>query len=225
MSYSVCCMTSQLQTDLENLEMTDTNYTAIMNFRKQLVELYSSYRSKKRLFKLLRGLQIAGGFMITTLTTYNNPYFKENSESIGILVWYISITNNIVNLLTEKLGGYDLSSERIKIRLMIDEANLYNKNEKNYSFYSGGIKEEKLEYFTKMYKMIIQSSDPFTFINRNEKNAEHNSKIMETKTKRLDNLWRGLTPPSVKKNQIVPDELIPPPNDDEETKTMTDNSQ
>ena len=84
MSYSVCCMTSQLQTDLENLEMTDTNYTAIMNFRKQLVELYSSYRSKKRLFKLLRGLQIAGGFMITTLTTYNNPYFKENSESIGI---------------------------------------------------------------------------------------------------------------------------------------------
>lgn len=224
MSYSVCCMTSQLQTDLENLEMTDTNYTAIMNFRKQLVELYSSYRSKKRLFKLLRGLQIAGGFMITTLTTYNNPYFKENSESIGILVWYISITNNIVNLLTEKLGGYDLSSEKIKIRLMIDEANLYNKNEKNYSFYSNETKEEKLDYFTKMYKMILQSSDPFTFINRNEKNAEHNPEIMKTKTKRLENLWRGLTPPCpVKKNQVVPDEFTPP-NDDEK-QTMTNNSQ
>jgi len=221
MSYSVCCMTSQLKTELENLEMIDTSYTSIMNFKKQLVEMYSSYRSKQRLFKLLRILQITGGFMITTLTTYNNPYFKENSESIGILVWYISISNNIVNLLTEKLGAYDLSGEKMKIKLMIDEANLYNNNEKNYAFYSPKMKEEKLKYFTRMYKMIIQSSDPFSFINRDEKNAEHNADIMKTKTKRLENLWRQLTPPCMSKNtQVSPDEFTPPTND--ETQNIND---
>ena len=102
MSYSICCENSSLQTELEGLTMIDTDYTVIMNFKKQLTHMYSSYRSKKRLFSLLRFLQITGGFMITTLTTYNNPYFKDNSDSIGIIVWYISISNNIVNLLTEK---------------------------------------------------------------------------------------------------------------------------
>ena len=208
MSYSICCENSSLQTELEGLTMIDTDYTIIMNFKKQLTQMYSSYRSKKRLFSLLRFLQITGGFMITTLTTYNNPYFKDNSDSIGIIVWYISISNNIVNLLTEKLGAYDLSGEKVKLKLMIDEGKLYNKNEKNYSFYSNGMKEDKLEYFSMMYKQIQQSTDPYIFLTRNEKNAEHNDIIMKSKTKRLSKLWRVLTPPTNKTRPIIPNEVI-----------------
>lgn len=196
MAYSVCCATSNLQTELEGLKMRDEDYTIIMNFQKKLTNMYASYRSKKRLFALLRCLQITGGFMITTLTTYNNPYFKENSESIGILVWYISISNNIVNLLTEKLGAYDLTMEKIKINLMIDEGKLYSKGDKNYAFYTDENKHDKLDYFEKMYKSIATSENPYEFLTRDEENPEHGDEIMESKRKRLHKLWtRVPTPP------------------------------
>ena len=196
MAYSVCCATSNLQTELEGLKMNDENYTIIMNFQKKLTNMYASYRSKKRLFSLLRCLQITGGFMITTLTTYNNPYFKENSESIGILVWYISISNNIINLLTEKLGSYDLTMEKIKVSLMIDEGKMYNAGDKNYAFYTDEAITEKLNYFEKMYKSIASSENPYAFLTRDEENPEHTAEIMDSKRKRLHKLWRRVpTPP------------------------------
>ena len=196
MACSVCCATSNLQTELEGLKMNDENYTIITNYRKKLTNMYASYRSKKRLFALLRCLQITGGFMITTLTTYNNPYFKDNSDSIGILVWYISISNNIVNLLTEKLGAYDLTMEKIKINLMIDEGKMYNAGDKNYAFYTDEAVAEKLAYFEKIYKSIATSENPYAFLTRDEENPEHASEIMESKRKRLHKLWtRVPTPP------------------------------
>ena len=133
--------------------------------------------------------------MITTLTTYNNPYFKENSESIGILVWYISISNNIVNLLTEKLGAYDLTMEKIKVSLMIDEGKMYNAGAKNYAFYTDEAITEKLNYFEKMYKSIA-ISEPYAFLTRDEESPEHTEEIMKSKRKRLHKLWmRVPTPP------------------------------
>ena len=49
------------------------------------------------------------------MTTYNNPYFQDNIDTINIIVWYVSISNNIFNLLIEKLNAYDLTTEKMKI--------------------------------------------------------------------------------------------------------------
>ena len=53
-------------------------------------------------FKVSIKTLIGIGFAITTMTTYNNPYFDGESNNVNIIVWYFSLSNNIINLVLEK---------------------------------------------------------------------------------------------------------------------------
>ena len=52
----------------------------------------------KKIFKGLRFLQFLGGFGITTMTTYNNPYFKENTD-LKLVLWYGTFQFQIILLI------------------------------------------------------------------------------------------------------------------------------
>tara|TARA_Y100000593_G_scaffold22061_2_gene44211 strand:- start:3511 stop:4089 length:579 start_codon:yes stop_codon:yes gene_type:complete len=186
--------------------MKDRDYTVISNYIKDVKEDYSIYKNRKNLFGFLRIFQILGGFVITTLTTYNNPYFKDNTELINIIVWYVSISNNIISLIVEKLNGINLADERLKIKLLITEGIKYDESSENYSLYSEDMKDKKMMYFKKACKSINENS-VFGFLTRSETGPpEHIGFIHESKQKRIKNLWRESTPE--KKNTIHPEEEI-----------------
>ena len=202
-----CIRKSSIETSIRELEeMKDRDYTVISNYIKDVKEDYSIYKNRKNLFGFLRIFQILGGFVITTLTTYNNPYFKDNTELINIIVWYVSISNNIISLVVEKLNGINLADERLKIKLLITEGIKYDESSENYSFYSEDMKDKKMIYFKKACKSINEYS-VFGFLTRSETEPpEHLGFIHESKQKRIKNLWRESTPE--KKNIIHPEEGI-----------------
>jgi len=202
-----CIRKSSIETSIRELEeMKDRDYTVISNYIKDVKEDYSIYKNRKNLFGFLRIFQILGGFVITTLTTYNNPYFKDNTELINIIVWYVSISNNIISLVVEKLNGINLADERLKIKLLITEGIKYDESSENYSFYSEDMKDKKMIYFKKACKSINENS-VFGFLTRSETEPpEHLGFIHESKQKRIKNLWRESTPE--KKNIIHPEEGI-----------------
>lgn len=202
-----CIRTSSIETSIRELEeMKDRDYTVISNYIKDVKEDYSIYKNRKNLFGFLRIFQILGGFVITTLTTYNNPYFKDNTELINIIVWYVSISNNIVSLIVEKLNSINLADERLKIKLLITEGIKYDESSENYSLYSEDMKDKKMIYFKKACKSINENS-VFGFLTRSETEPpEHIGFIHESKQKRIKNLWRESTPE--KKNTIHPEEEI-----------------
>ena len=202
-----CIRKSSIETSIRELEeMKDRDYTVISNYIKDVKEDYSIYKNRKNLFGFLRIFQILGGFVITTLTTYNNPYFKDNTELINIIVWYVSISNNIISLIVEKLNGINLADERLKIKLLITEGIKYDESSENYSFYSEDMKDKKMIYFKKACKSINENS-VFGFLTRSETEPpEHLGFIHESKQKRIKNLWRESTPE--KKNIIHPEEGI-----------------
>ena len=202
-----CIRKSSIETSIRELEeMKDRDYTVISNYIKDVKEDYSIYKNRKNLFGFLRIFQILGGFVITTLTTYNNPYFKDNTELINIIVWYVSISNNIISLVVEKLNGINLADERLKIKLLITEGIKYDESSENYSFYSEDMKDKKMIYFKKACKSINENS-VFGFLTRSETEPpEHLGFIHESKQKRIKNLWRESTPE--KKNTIHPEEKI-----------------
>tara|TARA_B100000214_G_scaffold192180_1_gene138952 strand:+ start:12255 stop:12890 length:636 start_codon:yes stop_codon:yes gene_type:complete len=202
-----CIRKSSIETSIRELEeMKDRDYTVISNYIKDVKEDYSIYKNRKNLFGFLRIFQILGGFAITTLTTYNNPYFKDNTELINIIVWYVSISNNIISLVVEKLNGINLADERLKIKLLITEGIKYDESSENYSFYSEDMKDKKMIYFKKACKSINENS-VFGFLTRSETEPpEHIGFIHESKQKRIKNLWRESTPE--KKNIIHPEEGI-----------------
>ena len=202
-----CIRKSSIETSIRELEeMKDRDYTVISNYIKDVKEDYSIYKNRKNLFGFLRIFQILGGFVITTLTTYNNPYFKDNTELINIIVWYVSISNNIISLIVEKLNGINLADERLKIKLLITEGIKYDESSENYSLYSEDMKDKKMMYFKKACKSINENS-VFGFLTRSETEPpEHIGFIHESKQKRIKNLWRESTPE--KKNTIHPEEEI-----------------
>ena len=190
---NVCCPNSVLQREIDSLRMSDTDYTIITEYIQTLRSIYSSYKCKRCSFKFLRFMQVAGGFAITTLTTYNNPYFKDNTDAINILVWYISISNNIINLIVEKIDAYDLSNEKLRIKLLIDEGKKYTGNEQNYSLYRDDMKELKMKYFKESCHRI-RTLQPYDYLTRNEKDADHDDLVMDKKNIRLRELWKIITP-------------------------------
>ena len=202
-----CIRKSSIETSIRELEeMKDRDYTVISNYIKDVKEDYSIYKNRKNLFGFLRIFQILGGFVITTLTTYNNPYFKDNTELINIIVWYVSISNNIISLIVEKLNGINLADERLKIKLLITEGIKYDESSENYSLYSEDMKDKKMMYFKKACKSINENS-VFGFLTRSETEPpEHIGFIHESKQKRIKNLWRESTPE--KENTIHPEEKI-----------------
>ena len=119
------------------------------------------------------------------MTTYNNPYFKENTEKISIMVWYVSISNNIINLLIEKLNAYDLTTEKMKIDLLIREGELLVNNKQDYNYY--GIDDNnKYDYFKKCYTSI-EKNDPINYLTNGV--VHENDDINNSRKRRFAKVW------------------------------------
>ena len=223
MVLSLCCSASNLARDINILEMSNTELP--VSYMTSLKNLYSTYKTRRNIFRGLRLLQVMGGFTITTLTTYNNPYFKDNTDTINIIVWYISISNNIFNLMIEKLSGYDLSNEKLRVKLLLDEGKKYTDSSHDYSLYPQNMKHDKLTYFNDMCNRI-RTLTPYDFLTRDENDADHkDNRIHDKKTLRLREVWREITPPDgIRPPRRNPAPTVPgppqrpfrsPPNDSE----------
>ena len=118
---------SSIMRGIEKIEsMKDRDCTIIDEYIKTVNIRYKSYKLKKYMKGFLRGLLVFTGFAITTMTTYNNPYFEGDSDEGNIIVWYFSISSNIINLILEKVSGFDLDDDRNKIKLLIEEGLKYH---------------------------------------------------------------------------------------------------
>ena len=106
--------------------MKDQDCTIINDYIKTVNIRYKSYKMKRYIKGFFRILLVLSGFAITTMTTYNNPYFDGESNDGNIIVWYFSLSNNIINLILEKISAFDLDDEKNKIKLLIDEGILYH---------------------------------------------------------------------------------------------------
>tara|TARA_Y100001958_G_C21231831_1_gene557654 strand:- start:1063 stop:1704 length:642 start_codon:yes stop_codon:yes gene_type:complete len=134
----------------------------VINYREELYNLYKKYKVRKVYSIFLRFLQATAGIGITAMTTANNPYFKDNVDQINIILWYVSITNNIVNALLEKTQAYDLPNDKLKINLLVGEAKKLLDNYKDYSLYEDNL-DNKLKYFEKCYNEILKQT-PYEYL-------------------------------------------------------------
>ena len=186
--YNLFCGTNETEERIkrlkQDLEPSD-NFT-IQRYLNRVQYRHNQYKFKKKSFKLLRLLQVLGGFSITTMTTYNNPYFKENSDKVNIVVWYVSISNNIFNMLIEKLNAYDLTTMKVMVDLLITEGELLLENEKDYRYYGEGEIDNKLIYFKDCYT-DIQKNDPYNYLKGNIKHRVEAVNV--SKNRRLDRVW------------------------------------
>ena len=81
-----------------------------------------------------------------------------NTDTINILVWYFSISNNIFNILIEMLNAYDLTTEKMRIKLLIREGILFISNHRDYNYYPVEVdNNEKLQYFSRACNEIINN--------------------------------------------------------------------
>ena len=175
--------------------MKDQDCTVINDYIKTVNIRYKSYKMKRYIKGFFRILLILSGFAITTMTTYNNPYFDGESNDGNIIVWYFSLSNNIINLVLEKISAFDLDDEKNKIKLLIDEGILYHENKDNYALYSNthDMKQDKLEYFKKTCEMIYDM-DSYSFLTRDYDRPEHIKEINDRKIEKTGLLWRVPTP-------------------------------
>ena len=120
MLFKYLCLSSSITNiinKLENHEPSKDNQI-IITFQDDLYKTYKSYKLKKIYTLFLRFLQVGIGLGMTTLTTTNNPYFKDNTDMISIILWYISISNNLVNLLSENAKKYNIGDDKLKIKII-----------------------------------------------------------------------------------------------------------
>lgn len=162
MLFKYFCLSSSISNIIDKLtnhqpSKDAENSQIIITFQDDLYNTYKSYKIKKIYTIFLRFLQAGIGLGITTLTTSNNPYFKDNTDMISILLWYISISNNIVNLLSENAKKYNIGDEKLKIKLLISETNKYMDNFNDYNIY-GDDQVSRIVYFRKCYQEIISKT-------------------------------------------------------------------
>lgn len=162
MFFKYFCLNSSITNIINSLNNHEPSSNAnnsqiIITFQEDLYNTYKSYKIKKIYTLFLRFLQAGIGLGITTLTTTNNPYFQDNTEIISIILWYISISNNIVNLLSENAKKYNIGDEKLKIKLLISESNKYMDNFNDYSIY-GDDQESRIIYFSKCYHEIMNKT-------------------------------------------------------------------
>ena len=198
--YNVFCGINNTQSRIndlkENLEPKD-DYK-VKRYLNRVQHKYNKLKLKRGAFKLLRFLQVMGGFAITTMTTYNNPYFKDNTDKVNIMVWYVSISNNVFNMLIETLNAYDLTTMKVMVELLIKEGESYRDNEKDYKYYDDSEKD-KLIFFQKCYG-DIQKIDPYDYLSGN--NYPHHAKreIRNGREVRLERVWAFPVPTPPKKD-------------------------
>lgn len=203
---------SSIMRGIEKIEgMKDKDCTVIDEYIKTVKIRYKSYKLKKYIKGFLRGLLVISGFAITTMTTYNNPYFDGESDSGNIIVWYFSISNNIINLILEKISAFNMDDEKNKIKLLIDEGIKYNDNEDNYALYDNTyiMRQKKLEYFKNTCEMIYDM-DSYSFLTRAYDRPAHRDKdINNRKIAKTEFLWKPPTPPENTRKNI---EIVNIPN-------------
>ena len=187
--YNVFCGTNTTQSRIEDLNtnLQPRNDPIVIRYLNRVQYKYNKLKFKKFSFKFLRFLQVMGGFAITTMTTYNNPYFKENSDKVNIIVWYVSISNNIFNMLIEKLNAYDLKTMEVTVDLLINEGELFRDNQKDYKYYKDNEREKLL--FLKQCFEDIQSRDPYTYLSDNIYPRHKSRKINNGRERRLERVW------------------------------------
>jgi len=203
---------SSIMRGIEKIEkMKDRDSTVIDEYIKTVKIRYKSYKLRQNIKRFFRILLIVSGFAITTMTTYNNPYFDGESDSGNIIVWYFSISNNIINLILEKISAFDLDDEKNKIKLLINEGIKYNDNEDNYALYNNTYKmrQKKLEYFKNTCEMIYDT-DSYSFLTRDYDRPVHKDRnINNRKIAKTEFLWKPPTPPENTKKNI---EIVNIPN-------------
>ena len=190
MLFKYLCLSNNITKITEKLENHEPskNNQIIITFQDDLYKTYKSYKIKKIYTLFLRFLKVGLGLSMTTLTTTNNPYFKDNTEMISIILWYISISNNIVNLLSENSKKYNIGDEKLKIKLLISESNKYMDDFNDYSIY-GDDQESRIVYFKKCYQEIMNKT-PHEYLLYQGRRPSHAT--IEAKTKKLDiqkNAW------------------------------------
>jgi len=171
------------------LDLMQGDESELNNYRNNLYSLYKTYKLHKIYLYSLRALQAIAGIGLTTMTTANNPYFKDNIDQINIIIWYISISNNIINILLEKSQSYNITDEKLKIRLLMGEAKKYLDNYKDYSLYNND-QVNKLRYFEKCCSEIIDRT-PYEYLIYQGRRPSHAT--IDIKQKRLDinRAWEG----------------------------------
>jgi len=196
--YNLFCGNTETRDRINDLNenFKNTNNSIIKKYLTTLDYRYNLLKFKKKIFKGLRFLQFMGGFGITTMTTYNNPYFKENTEKISIMVWYVSISNNIINLLIEKLNAYDLTTEKMKVDLLIREGELLADNKQDYRYY-GENDNEKYDYFKNCYTSI-EKNDPIYYLTNQV--VHESDEINGSRKRRFAKVWALPVPTPPKTN-------------------------
>ena len=190
MCFRFFCLSNTINSILTRIESHEpsNNNIIIVDFKNDIYKTYKSYKLKKIYCLFLNFLQVTIGLGITTLTTTNNPYFKDNTDVINIILWYISISNNLVNLLSVNSAKYNLQDDKLKIKLLMSEANKYMDNFNDYNIY-GEDEANKLIYFKKCYQEIL-SKTPHEYLLYQGRRPSHAT--IQAKTKRLDiqkNAW------------------------------------
>lgn len=190
MLFKYLCLSSSITKIINKLETHEPSKDnqIIISFQDDLYKTYKSYKLKKIYTLFLRFLQVGIGLGMTTLTTTNNPYFKDNTDMISIILWYISISNNLVNLLSENAKKYNIGDDKLKIKLLISESNKYMDNFNDYSIYAED-QESRIIYFKKCYQEIMNKT-PHEYLLYQGRRPSHAT--IEAKTRRLEiqkNAW------------------------------------
>ena len=190
MLFKYLCLSSSITKIINKLETHEPSKDnqIIISFQDDLYKTYKSYKLKKIYTLCLRFLQVGIGLGMTTLTTTNNPYFKDNTDMISIILWYISISNNLVNLLSENAKKYNIGDDKLKIKLLISESNKYMDNFNDYSIYAED-QESRILYFKKCYQEIMNKT-PHEYLLYQGRRPSHAT--IEAKTRRLEiqkNAW------------------------------------
>ena len=193
MLFKYFCLSSSISNIIDKLTNHEPSSSAnnsqiIITFQDDLYNTYKSYKLKKIYTLFLRFLQVGIGLGMTTLTTTNNPYFKDNTDMISIILWYISISNNLVNLLSENAKKYNIGDDKLKIKLLISESNKYMDNFNDYSIYAED-QESRILYFKKCYQEIMNKT-PHEYLLYQGRRPSHAT--IEAKTRRLEiqkNAW------------------------------------
>ena len=184
MFFRTFCLSKSIDKLLKSLGGDDDEEIdpIIVGYKEALYKLYKKYKLKKIYTFSLRFLQASAGIGLTTMTTVNNPYFKDNVDQINIAIWYISLSNNIVNFLLEKTQSYNLSDEKLKIKLLASEIKKYQDNYKDYTLY-GDDEVNKLKYFERCYQEILNKT-PYEYLIYQGRRPSHAT--IDTKQRKLN---------------------------------------
>jgi hypothetical protein len=184
MCFKYLFLSNSISNQIEKLDKHEPSKKnpIIITFQDDLYNTYKNYKFKKLYTLFLRFLQGGIGIGITTLTTTNNPYFENNTDMISIILWYISISNNIVNILSENAKKYNIANEKLKIKLLISESNKYMDNFNDYSIYDDD-QVSRIIYFKKCY-LEIMNKTPHEYLLYQGRRPSHAT--IQAKTRKLD---------------------------------------